>query len=117
MADDDSELRNMENWDIENAERVRGRRGRRTIVSVAFSKDDFQRVAEHSASAGMRVSEFIRNAALQQAGVIPNKIAVVLAGASRHAMLIQTNELPPLTSGHAPVRTAEPDQVTDAALG
>ncbi len=39
----------------------------RVIVSVGFSRDDFQRVAEYAHRAGMKTSEFIRTAAIERA--------------------------------------------------
>ncbi|MBI4493224.1 MAG: hypothetical protein HY690_10585 [Chloroflexi bacterium] len=39
----------------------------RVVVSVAFSRRDFERVAECAEKMGMRTSEFVREAALDRA--------------------------------------------------
>lgn len=58
------ELESSQSWDIESAERRSKVEAQRVIVSVAFSAPDFQRVSEAAARAQMRVSSFIRVAAL-----------------------------------------------------
>ena len=69
MKDKDSkELRDPENWDWEHAQSRPGRKKPRAVVSVAFSRDDFDRVAVCAERADMKLSEFIRSAALQCAG-------------------------------------------------
>ena len=62
----DHNLQNPNNWDFENAEKRPGVKKPRAVVSVAFSREDFERVAEHAEHLGMKISEFIRNAALEQ---------------------------------------------------
>jgi hypothetical protein len=65
MKDRDSkELHDPESWDWEHAQSRAGRKKPRAVVSVAFSRSDFERVAVYAERAGMRVSEFIRSAAL-----------------------------------------------------
>src|SRR5881396_2104439 len=59
-----AELQNPENWAFEAAERRPARRGVRAIVSVAFTREDFERVAAAAEQLGKRTSEFIREAAL-----------------------------------------------------
>jgi hypothetical protein len=54
-------------WDFENAERRPGVKPSRTIVSVAFAREDFERVAQAARHAQMKLSEFIRNAAVNEA--------------------------------------------------
>jgi hypothetical protein len=62
---DTSKLENLEESDFDNAEIYRpNERKRRAVVSVAFSSEDFERVAR--AARGMKTSEFIRNAALEK---------------------------------------------------
>jgi hypothetical protein len=64
---DDRVLENPESWDFPRAERRPGLKGTRAIVSVAFARDDFQRVADAAKEGGQRTSEFIRQAALEKA--------------------------------------------------
>jgi len=61
------ELENADNWDFENAERHSGGKASRVVVSVAFHREDFSRVAERAERTGMKTSEYIREAALEKA--------------------------------------------------
>lgn len=63
---DDEELRNPDSWDLESAERVKGRKGGRTHLTVAFSKDDFQAIASAAQAKGLKTITFVREAALRQ---------------------------------------------------
>lgn len=64
---DDKELKELqdpESWS--NKSEVRAPvKPQRAVVSVAFSREDFDRVVEHAQRAGMKTSEFIRYAALE----------------------------------------------------
>jgi len=66
MMDDKEreELQNPESWDWERAESRPGRKKPRAVVSVAFRRDDFETVAAFAERAGMKLSEFIRSAAI-----------------------------------------------------
>ncbi len=61
------ELENPEHWDFENVERRRGVKRPRAIVSVAFPADDYELVARRADELGLKLSEFIRAAALDRA--------------------------------------------------
>lgn len=63
----EQELEKTENWDLENAERRPGSSQARAVVSVAFPRGDFERVAAAAERAKMRLSEYIRRAALEKA--------------------------------------------------
>lgn len=66
----DQELRDLQNpetWDFEGAEKRSPVKEGRTVVSVAFPRRDFARVSEAAERAEQRVSEFIREAALEKA--------------------------------------------------
>src|SRR3989304_1492999 len=69
MSDDIKDSEDTADWDLVSVVRRPAMRGRRTIVSVAFPSNEFQLVAAYAESQGMKVSEFIREAALQAAGV------------------------------------------------
>ena len=64
----DEELRDESTWDFENAEQLPPpARKARAIVSVAFPGADFDYVSEAARNARMKISYFIRAAALAQA--------------------------------------------------
>lgn len=64
MSDKDlQELENPESWD-DAAEVLPPVKPQRAVVSVPFSREDFERVVEHAHNEGMKTSEFIRQAAL-----------------------------------------------------
>ena len=62
----DEELQNPKGWDAETRVRRPGVKGRRAIVSVAFSRDDFESIVEASRRVGMKTSEYVRNGVLNQ---------------------------------------------------
>lgn len=61
------ELQNSANWDTEHPEVRHPEKPGRAVVSVAFARDDFDRVAKRARERGMKTSEFIRSAALDHA--------------------------------------------------
>ena len=61
------ELQDPESWDFDNAETHPGFEGGRSAVVVPFQRDEFQRVSSAAARAGKKTTDFIREAALQQA--------------------------------------------------
>ena len=64
----DEELRDESTWDFENAEQLPPpARKARAIVSVAFPGADFDYVSEAARNARMKISHFIRTAALEKA--------------------------------------------------
>jgi hypothetical protein len=60
------ELEREDQWDFDAAEARTGAKSR-AVVSVAFSREDFERVSECAEARNMRTSEFIREAALEKA--------------------------------------------------
>ena len=60
------ELQDPGNWDWNAAETRPGVRKARAVVSVAFSKSDFDRLSEHAEALQMPLSAFIREAALEK---------------------------------------------------
>ncbi len=68
MSDNElEEIQNPDNWDFEHAERGKRTRAPRAIVSVAFSREDFEKVGRCAEQLGMRTSEFIRDSAVTRA--------------------------------------------------
>ncbi|HUG16859.1 MAG TPA: hypothetical protein VMM78_17765 [Thermomicrobiales bacterium] len=59
------ELEDPDTWDETQAQVHQPPKHRRAVVSVAFPRDDFERVADAANASGMKLSEFIRHAALQ----------------------------------------------------
>jgi hypothetical protein len=63
----DEELQDPQQWEFERAEKRRGVKRSRAVVSVAFSREDYERVVDAAQRHRIRTSEFIRNAALEHA--------------------------------------------------
>lgn len=63
----DRELENSESWDYERPEVRKPIKASRVVVSVAFQREDFARVSGYAEQLGKKVSEFIREAALEKA--------------------------------------------------
>ena len=61
-----TELENVGEWDWQTAETRRPAKQRRSIVSVAFDRADFDRVAACAGHQWTTVSGFIRTAALEK---------------------------------------------------
>ena len=64
----EEELQDPGKWDLDNAEEQQPEPARpsRAVVSVAFSREDFDRVALFAENNGLKISEMIRNAALDE---------------------------------------------------
>ncbi len=70
----DEELRDESKWDLENVEQLPPpARKARAIVSVAFPAEDFDYVSEAARNASMKMSHFIRAAALAKAATVTPK--------------------------------------------
>jgi hypothetical protein len=99
---------NQERDQPENIEPVKSAR---VVVSVAFQKNDFARVAASARRHGKKTSEFIRDAALEQAGGQSPRNQIYAFGNSGSLWL--GNTLPSVTQ----VRSAEIKQIlNDTAL-
>ena len=59
------ELQDPALWDWSSARRVRAVKRPRAVVSVAFSREEFERVCAAAAAAGKPVSAYIRKRALR----------------------------------------------------
>lgn len=67
---DDRELKELENgeeWDDASAELHQPARKARAVVSIAFPREAFDSVSAAAAEQGLKLSEFIRNAAITEA--------------------------------------------------
>lgn len=65
----DEDLQDPEEWDADTRVKRPGVKGRRAVVSVAFSRDDFERIVQASKRMGMKTSEYVRNGVLNQLNV------------------------------------------------
>ena len=61
------ELKDPATWDSEHGEERAGARTSRAVVSVVFSADEFKEVAARARKRGMKLSAYIRDAALGRA--------------------------------------------------
>ena len=106
MSDTDREYQKPDTWDWEQAEMRPPVKRARVIVSVAFPRPDFERVAAYAERVGKRTSEFIREATLQS---VPS--------AAREPVVVSDADLRPVTEarGSIPV-AAEPGTFTSLAL-
>jgi hypothetical protein len=65
--EDGGELEMAETWDFEQPIVREPVKVSRVVVSVAFRREDFARVSAYAEQVGKKVSEFIREAAIEQA--------------------------------------------------
>ncbi len=81
----DQDLESLERedtWDFATAERRPGSKVSRAVVSVAFSREDFELVGERAEQLGLKVSEFVRSAAIDAAVARAGRVQVVSATGS-----------------------------------
>lgn len=62
-----AELQSPETWGDTEETVQRATKPSRAVVSVAFSREDFETIAESARQQGMKTSEFIRRSALEKA--------------------------------------------------
>ena len=94
---EDKEIKELEAagaWALEDATPGRRTKPARAIVSVAFTREDFDLVSESAEQAGMRTSAFIRTAALERASPVGHLIDVSTGTAG---VFVAQAELPPIT--------------------
>ncbi len=79
------ELQDPETWEsTENDTRAPATSGR-AVVSVAFSRSDFELVSETARDAGMKTSAFIRDAAIRRASdTTPVSVVLSVSGGVRN---------------------------------
>ena len=63
---DDRDLQDPDTWDYEHAELLPPVANPQAVVAVTFEGEDFILVAKQAEQAGMKLSEFIREAALEK---------------------------------------------------
>jgi hypothetical protein len=62
----ESELERLDTWDVDKAEVKQPVKPSRVVFSVAFHRDDFERVSKHASLLGKKTSQFIREAAIRE---------------------------------------------------
>lgn len=65
--DFENELQKAENWDYDNAETRAPVKASRVVVSVSFSREHLFLISKSAERSGKKISEFIREAALDKA--------------------------------------------------
>lgn len=76
-----AELQDPQTWDDEEDAVRPAVKSPRAIVSVAFSREDFEVLVAHAKQHGMKTSEFIRRAALERMSPKQQPVAVSVTGA------------------------------------
>jgi hypothetical protein len=66
-TEEDRKLEQAETWDFEQPVAHAPVKASRVVVSVAFRREDFDQVSAYAEQAGKKVSEFIREAAIEKA--------------------------------------------------
>ena len=100
VTEDIEELQDQDTWDFERAERRPGRKGGRAVVSVAFGADEFDAVSGAAESLGMKLSAFIRAAALGHARAQTSTGHVVSATGSLGVRLPTVHDNPRVQTSH-----------------
>lgn len=103
------ELQEPGNWDFQRAEKRPGVRKPRAVVSVAFSREDFERVSQYAENVGTKTSEFIREAALARVASQGARGTIVLASGGFQS-IIYAQELPAVTTVSGGITFLEQNQ-------
>lgn len=87
MVSDDElkDYQDPESWESSSDDKRPPLKGGRAIVSVAFSRSDFEFVADAARAAEMKTSEFIRAAAIDRA--VQNSKRATIVSASSHLQI------------------------------
>jgi hypothetical protein len=81
------ELQDPQNWDFDAAEQRAPVKRARAVVSVAFQREEYEKVANIARQFNMRTSEYIREAALGRVRPRP----VVSAGIASSGGVVQND--------------------------
>ena len=95
MTMSDEEVQNLEDpraWDQENAVTVRPKRKVRAVVSVAIPAEAFDQISESAERAGMKLSEFIRDAAMEKTASLSRMESIELSGTSLGALVVSDSQ-------------------------
>ena len=94
MNEEEKGLQNPETWNFDQAVVSPGVQKPRAVVSVAFTRADFERVAGAAQQSGMKTSEFIRGAALAKAKVVTEVTSLGWAGVSLAGIITEAASVP-----------------------
>jgi hypothetical protein len=94
-----SELERLETWDNNKVEIRKPKKPSRVVFSVAFKRDDFDRVSKYAELCGIRTSEFIREAAIEKT-LKQGEFAWFMfdSGSQIASWIIDKNEMPQITA-------------------
>lgn len=113
-----NQLQNPDNWDTEHIEVHPPAKAPRVVVSVSFPRRDYEKVARCAKELDARVSEFIRDAAVERA-CAQRLYAEVSSVTHSTAVAIFMEKPPSATRVRAPLRLLGqfmPDDERTAAL-
>jgi len=105
MTETDQEFQRPDSWDWNNAEAREGIKRPRVVVSVAFRRPEFERVAAYAERLGKRTSQFIREATLQS---VPQ--------AERRPVVLRATDLRASTTARSTTVNTENVTATSLAL-
>ena len=91
-----SGLERLDNWDVDKAEVKAPVKPSRLVISVAFQRDDFERISKHAAFLGKKTSQFIRDTVIEKTLKQSNPVLFSTCSFSLGASWI-TDQAPPIT--------------------
>jgi len=105
--DKELDFQDESTWDYAKAEVRPASQSKRVVVSVAFSRQDFQRVGEYAESVNMKTSEFIRAAALDKISK-PAEATGFSCSASNAGIILSTSHIGTSTQKRSSASHYEP---------
>jgi hypothetical protein len=92
----ESELEKLEAWDSNKAEIRKPQKPSRVVFSVAFKRDDFDRVSKYAELCGKKTSEFIRDAAIEKT-LMQENFTSFLFGSGSLGTVWSIDQMTPIT--------------------
>ena len=90
------ELEKIENWDTENIHFSKPTKPSRVVVSVSFHRKDFELISRQAESSGKKISQFIRDSAINEA--MPTGTRILFSSLSGGTgMVISTTHIDSVT--------------------
>jgi len=91
-----SELEKLETWDTNKVEIRQPKKPSRVVFSVAFQRDDFERISKFAELSGKKTSEFIRDAAIEKT-LTQGEFARSIFGYGSIGTMWSTDQIPQIT--------------------
>jgi hypothetical protein len=110
----EKDLENQENWDFDKLEMKEPVKTGRVVVSVAFPREAFMTVSQYAEHSGKKISEFIREAALEKAENRGLEIMIYDFGST--GPLWFERDLPSSTRVHTLIKEQEMQQMYELAI-